>query len=282
MKLRHPVSAKRKVIERRLEGESLKRLALAFGLPKSTVQGWIAGLELPDLASKKLLKRARAERIEALSRRRRIIPASLYTSSFSPELVRFFAHTLFDGSIFPDRVVYYSSHLILAEQFASSGRCLFGLKPTWHQTEEGVYRVYFFSKNLVDFLTARRSFLLGNITQMGRSERLAFLKAFFDDEGSVAFRPESGKRVVRGYQKNVEILQLIAELLKGFDIDSRLDNVSRSPELVISCQENIERFSRSIGFSEGVSFLATRKNSYYSQPVEKQAILRRLLRSYAS
>jgi hypothetical protein len=271
---------KNKVIEKRKWGVSLKELASELRLPISTVQGWIRGLPLSNEAIIRIHSKAKQARILSLQKRRIALPAPVYSGSFSPSSVRFLAHCLFDGSIFHDHVVYYSSHLSLSKQFAADGQRLFTLQPKRRHTKENVYRVYFYPKNLVDFLLSRKSFLLETVVWMGKAEQLEFLKAFFDDEGSVGFRPEVGKRVVRGYQKDIKTLLLIGQLLKGFGIDSRLENLSYSPEIVISGRKNIEKYYHFISFSKGVTFLAKRINSYYDQPVEKRVILEQLLSSY--
>lgn len=279
MKPRHPFSLKAEVIKRRQEGESLKRLVVGFGLPKSTIQGWIVNIRLSKTAQQVIDSRARAQRIKALSNRRLVLPPRLYTDVFSPDLVRFLAHCLFDGSIRHDQAIYYSSHFALAEKFAIDGQKLFGLRPRWGQNSDKVYRVHFFSKNLAEFLLERKSFLLENIGHMKSAHKLEFLKAFFNDEGSVSYRVETGKRAVRGYQKDVYVLEVVASLLKGFGINSKLESLNHSPEIAIRGQENIEKFARIINFDAGVSFLATRKNSYYKKPVEKRALIQ-LLASY--
>ncbi len=280
MKARHPQELKEEIVKQRLLGTSLKKLAREFDLPKSTVQWWICQLTLSDTAQEVLTERARSERIEALRTRRIPLPTQTQTLSFSPTLVRFIAHTLFDGSIFQDQIVYYSSHRSLADRFAREGKAIFSLEPHWFLTREKVYRVHFYSKNLVDFLRERSKVLIQQIMRLGSRQRLEFLRAFFDDEGSVSFRPETSQRVIRGYQKDVSVLRLVASLLAQFEIESNLENLGRSPEITIRGQLNIKKFAQLINFSKGVIFRATRKNSYYSKPIEKRLVLLNLLRSY--
>lgn len=280
MKPRHPFELKTKVANRRREGESLKRLVVEFGLPKSTIQGWIASITLSQSARNRIDERAKEQRRGVRSNRRLALPSTIYFTPFSPDLIRFFAHCLFDGSIRHDQVIYYSSHLALAEKFADNGQKIFGLKPKWGKKEVGVLRVHFFSRNLAEFLLSRRKFLFENIGHMDRDHQLEFLKAFFNDEGSVTYREESGKKAVRGYQKDVDILRIVASLLQGLGIDSRLESLEHSPEIAIRGRENIEKFAQFIGFDAGVSFLATRKNSYYPKPIEKRIVLRQLIASY--
>lgn len=280
MKPRHPPELKKKVIERRQKGESLKRLVVEFGLPKSTVQGWIANILLSKRAKNRLNERARQQRGSIRSNRRLVLPPTIYSTPFSPDLVRFFAHCLFDGSIRHDQVIYYSSHSALAQKFAENGQKLFGLKPRWGKNEVGVWRIHFFSRNLAEFLLARKKFLIKNIGQMEHDHQIEFLKAFFNDEGSVTFRAKTGRKAVRGYQKDVGVLEIVASLLQSLGIDSKLESLAHSPEIAIRGRENIEKFAQVINFDAGVSFLATRKNSYYGKPIEKRVVLRQLLASY--
>jgi|GEM_PF-5247118 len=280
MKLRYSSQTKKGVIERRRQGVSLQGLVTEFNIPKSTIQGWVSRVRMPPELREKMLLRASKNRQVALSRRRIKLPNSILEQLYSLEFIRFFAHCLFDGSVFRDQVVYYSSHLKLAQQFANDGQKLFGLVPHWYKTKFHIYRVHFYSKNLVDHLNKSKSSFLEGILKQELDCQIVFLKAFFDDEGSVTYRPKTSKRSVRGYQKDVGILRLISLMLGHLGIDSVLENVNRYPEIAIRGRVNIENFARLINFSHGVSFLATRKNSYYSRPIEKQKVLQALLASY--
>lgn len=179
-----------------------------------------------------------------------------------------------------DRVVYYSSHKTLAQNFAEIGSRLFGLHPHWQLAKNDVYRVNFYARNLTEFVRLETPQLLEKIEQMSLGHRRAFLRAFFDDEGTVTFRPEKHWRKVRGYQKDVSLLELIQRLLAQYNIVSSIESMSGSPEIVIRQKESIIRFANEINFSTGAVFRATRSNSYYTKSISKREVLKALIASY--
>lgn len=266
--------------QRRL-GYSLNELAFLSGIPKSTIQGWVRSVHLNWAARQRLENRIRTGGARGRTKRRIKLPDAVYRDNYDLLIMtRFIAHSLFDGSVYRDRIVYYSSHLVLAQQFADDGNRLFRLKPRWLITEEGVYRVIFYSRNLVDYVKTQQARLLARERGMNPHEQLILLQAFFDDEGSVAFSIKSGKRKVRGYQKDQRIIRLIRQLLIEHGIEAGTENLNHCPEIVISRRENLERFAEKINFTPGVCFRALRSNSIYRIPTEKREVLKRALDSY--
>ena len=106
------------------------------------------------------------------------------------------------------------------------------------------------------------------------TKKKVFLQAFFDDEGSVHF----DKKLVRGYQYNLEILKLVQKLLKDFNIESRIDE--KYKEIVISRKPNLIKFRNEINFSKGIYINPARKNSVWKRKLEKRKILDYLINSY--
>ena len=104
-----------------------------------------------------------------------------------------------------------------------------------------------------------------------------FIRAFFDDEGCMDFRPKNNVRRIRGYQKDVLILKIIKTLLADLNIESR---VILPNEVVISGKENLMRFEREINFSPGVYMNGNRSNSRWKKHVEKRELLRQAIASF--
>lgn len=104
-----------------------------------------------------------------------------------------------------------------------------------------------------------------------------FVRAFFDDEGCVDFRPYSRKKRVRGYQKDVSVLKKVQSVLTSFNISSR---VVMPNEVVISGKENLIRFEKEINFSKGVRVNGNRSNSIWKEHLEKRVLLRRAIESF--
>jgi intein-encoded DNA endonuclease-like protein len=106
-----------------------------------------------------------------------------------------------------------------------------------------------------------------------------FIRAFFDDEGCMDFRPKNNVRKVRGYQKNMQILRIIKALLADLDITARIVFPN---EVVIVGKENLIRFEREINFSPGVYMNGARSNSRWKKHIEKRELLRRAIESFKS
>ncbi len=106
-----------------------------------------------------------------------------------------------------------------------------------------------------------------------------FVRAFFDDEGCMDFRPKTNHRRVRGYQKEVHVLKIVRELLEEFSIDSHIEMPN---EVVIVGKDNLQRFEQEINFSPGVYMNGNRSNSRWKKHMEKRVLLRRAIESFKS
>ncbi|OGZ00870.1 MAG: hypothetical protein A2946_03865 [Candidatus Liptonbacteria bacterium RIFCSPLOWO2_01_FULL_53_13] len=107
-----------------------------------------------------------------------------------------------------------------------------------------------------------------------------FLKAFFNDEGSVYFNSSSRVRRVTGVQYDHRILHLVKTLLGNFGISSDIDMHTHA--VVISGQSNLLRFRKHIGFARGLTVNGTRANSRWKKSLEKRHILNRAIAFYKS
>ncbi|MDP3661380.1 MAG: LAGLIDADG family homing endonuclease [bacterium] len=148
--------------------------------------------------------------------------------------------------------------------------------PQKYESIPGVFKIGYYNVELESFFKQKARELLENIQNMGKGFQRTFLRAFFDDEGSVYFIRK--RRAVRGYQHNAKILMLIKRLLKNFSIKSNVDE--KYNEIMITRKENILRFAKEINFSKGVRVNGNRSNSIWRKSLEKREILRRALASY--
>ena len=87
-----------------------------------------------------------------------------------------------------------------------------------------------------------------------------------------------GKRSVRGYQHDLEILCIVRRLLSDFSIESKIDH--KYFEIIISRRENLLKFQKLINFSKGLRVNGQRSNSIWKESLEKREILRRAIASY--
>jgi hypothetical protein len=126
---------------------------------------------------------------------------------------------------------------------------------------------------------AKSDELLSEVRKMDYSLQREFIRAFFDDEGCIDYRTKRNTRQIRGYQKNVEVLQLIQELLTHTGIVAHL---ALPNEVVISGKENLMRFQKEIGFSPGIYINGNRSNSIWKESLEKRELLRRAIASFKS
>ena len=141
----------------------------------------------------------------------------------------------------------------------------------------GVQRISYNNVALAAFLHEKSRELLTEVHTFPLSFQREFLRAFFDDEGCMDFRPKRNRRVVRGYQKDREVLFLVQQLLQNFGIGA---SVRGKNEVVISGKENLLRFQKEINFSHGVAINGSRSNSIWKESLEKRELLQRAIDSF--
>ena len=146
----------------------------------------------------------------------------------------------------------------------------------YRDNRSGVIKLSYSNVELAAFLNAKVIEFISYIPHATQEEKIAFLKAFYDDEGNVTFK--GTKKAVRGYQHSVPILELVQKLLAELDIYSRV--VPKFFEICISRKADIIRFAELINFSEGLCVNGQRSNSIWKESLEKREILRRLIADY--
>ena len=210
--------------------------------------------------------------------RRRQRRKVLKPEGWSAELVSLVAHFMFDGEIKDKNgCVYQNRNIALINQVRSLMKKIFQLEPIVRfYPDTGVHRISYFYVDLADYMKRKSLELKRYLKDASLEEKRAFLRTFFDDEGS-AYIWENNRKV-RGYQHDLEILKLVQKLLEDFDIHSRIDK--KYKEIVISKKENLIKFRDKINFSKGVYINPNRKNSIWKEKLQKRQILERAISSY--
>lgn len=252
------------------------------GRAKSSVHLHIKDI---PLSRKRLeeIKKASGERIRkfALARKGKSVRPFKPFEKWKKETVSLTAHLLFDGGIYPTSGCAYNnrSEALLA-RVEECMRFVYAFKPTRYTNPlTDVLRISYHNVALANYMKSKVYELLQNVGGFPRPLKVEFVRAFFDDEGCVDYRPEKNRRSVRGYQKDTKILQVVRALLQDFDIGSR---IVLPNEVVIVGKENLMRFEKEINFSPGVYMNGNRTNSRWKKHVEKRELLKQAIVSFKS
>lgn len=263
----------------RAEGFSFGEIASKLRLPKSVAHWHARNIELSP-SQKRTIAKKRQDLCRAHPNRRKgrcVAGRNVHKPVlWNEELVHVIAHLIFDGSIEKCGCVYYNSSEINAVHMSGLLKRVFGVEPKIKARENGVYAVSAYYVELADYAREKEKELLEYIRIAPKNETITFLRAFFDDEGSVYYK--DGKRRIRGSQDSIQILGLVKALLTDLGISSRIDVTAKAVE--ISGRKELAHFKDLIGFSEGIFVNPERKNSIWKQKLEKMDILNRALDSY--
>ncbi|NCO62060.1 hypothetical protein GW879_01230 [Candidatus Kaiserbacteria bacterium] len=229
-----------------------------------------------------MLKKIQRESINEFNirvRKGRCVPGRivLKPKNWTEELIFLVAHLMFDGEIQTHSCIYHNRNKVLINQVAKLMMNVFRLQPyKWLNKETGVHRISYHYVELADYMKRKAQDLKKYIKTATLPEKEIFLKSFFADEGCAYKR--GNKRLVRGFQNNLEILNLVQKLLKDFEIESKIDE--KYKEIIISRKSNLIKFRDKINFSKGIYINPNRKNSIWKQKLEKREILNQIINSY--
>lgn len=264
----------------RKKGFTLGQIIKIVKLPKTTVFDHIQNIPL-SIEIKQRIKKEAVRRITEFSRKRKgkCIPGRIVIKpkDWTNELIFLAAHFMFDGEIRHGSCIYQNRNVFLMNSMRQSMENVFNLTPYYRFYEEtGVHRISYHYIELSDYFRKKAEKLKSYIKNTSLSEKKIFLRVFFDDEGCVYWWRKARK--IRGFQHNLEILELIQKLLKDFGIESKIDK--KYKEIIISRKENLIKFRNKINFSEGVYINPDRKNSIWKKKLEKREILNKIIDSY--
>jgi len=272
---------KQKCIELRKQDFTIKEITQVLKRSKTSVYFHVKNIS----KTKALLAKIRENSLTHLNRIKPNLKGISWTGrhcrgfqEWTPELVNLIAHTIFDGEFNRTNTFYHNRSIKLINHFKESMKIIYDYEPATYKDKNGVIRLGYYSVELTNFLREKSDYLVKNISLMSIDFQREFLKAFFDDEGSIYFQKKRNSRRVKGSQYDDEILFLVQRLLKNFDIESKVD--ARFHEIIVSRRENLGKFAEEINFSPGVKVNGKRSNSIWKKDLEKRKILSRALNSY--
>ncbi|MDP1707091.1 MAG: LAGLIDADG family homing endonuclease [bacterium] len=273
-------SFKEQCIALRKEGYSIIEIMKATGRAKSSVRTHIKDIPLSRERLEEI-KKVSGERIRkfAMARKGKSVRPFKPFKQWNEERVSLASHFLFDGGIYPRSGCTYNNRSEALVSRVEEHMCsVYDFEPT-HYTNSltGVLRISYHNVALAIYMKNKMRELLQNVRRLSLNLKTEFVRAFFDDEGCIDYRPEKNRRSVRGYQKDVKILRLIQALLKDLEIESR---VILPNEVIIVGRDNLTKFERKINFSPGVYMNGNRSNSRWKKHMEKKELLRRAIRSF--
>lgn len=259
-------------INLRKKGFSLKEISVRNNISKSTLSLWFRNVRLSKSAKDSIHQKIKQGQLNGNRSRRIIIPGNKWSS----EYINLIGHFMFDGGKRHDGLSYYNRNYSLIEQIEYLSNKYFKLKSSIAKQQNDVYRLNLYSKDLLEKFPTIKMDLISYLPLSKTLHKISFLKAFFDDEGSIYW--SRGNRRIRGYQKDSSILSLVNNLLSSLKIESKIDG--KYSEIIISCKENIIQFSKLINFSNGIFINHKRKNSKYIESISKKVLLSQMINSY--
>ncbi len=264
----------------RKQGHTLTEIMQMLGRSKTSIFFHIQDIPL-DAEKIRAIRKASGIRIRqyAIARKGKSTRLFKRFEKWTTDTVLLVAHLIFDGEI-RNGAIYNNRSEALIRQVEVCMRGIYDFHPTRYKNVlTGVSRISYFNVEFATFLKEKRKELIRDVRKMPHDLKLEFLRAFFDDEGCMDYRPQSNRRKIRGYQKDVMILKIISNLLGDFGIESR---VVKPNEIVITGKENLQRFARTINFSLGVYINGNRANSRWKRHIEKRELLTRAIKSFKS
>jgi hypothetical protein len=268
-------------IELRKQDMSIIEIMRITGRPKTSVYEHIKDISL----SKKRIAQYRETsgkwiREFALVRKGKSVRTFKMFEKWSTNSVLLIAHLLFDGEIARTRCAYNNRSITLIERVEQLMGEWYEFEPSRYQNKlTGVYRITYNNVALGAYFHNKSKELLREIKKMPIELKREFIRAFFDDEGCIDYRPKENKRSIRGYQKDVRILKIIKTVLADFGIVAR---IVLPNEVIIVGKENLMQFEKEINFSSGVYMNGNRSNSRWKKHIEKRELLKQAIASFKS
>lgn len=280
--MRHPPTIITNIKRMRIANFTLGEIITKTSLPKTTIYYHIRSIPKSETLTSKISSINRAmQKVQAVRRRGKSVKGYKFSKpgKWTADFVNLIAHFLFDGQIRYASCLYHNRSPVLIEHVVNLAKRVLGTDDYKRYIDKnGVVRISYNNVELANFIRVKSEELPGYIICAPEEQKISFLTAFFDDEGCITFSKK--KRIIRGYQHNERILILIQKLLRGFDIESKVD--ARFNEIVISRHPNLGKFAKQIGFMRGLCVNGKRTNSIWKKDLEKTRILEMALNSYSN
>ncbi len=250
------------------------------GIAKSTLYFYLKDIFLNSKQKQEVEVRRKAKCSDKPNPRKgKCLPGReiIKPETWSDKLVHVVAHFMFDGRVDEDGCIYYSKDRYQIEHMKNLISELFQAKPRIQLRDNGVYGLVFYHVEFAKHIKRLQEKIFDYLNNgSSLSDKKEFLKAFFDDEGNIYYSKNT--RRVRGYQKSLQRLELIRDLLLGLGINGRINRDGAYIE--ISGRENLKRFSQDINFSSKIYLNPERKNSIWRKKIAKRKLLELAIDSY--
>lgn len=272
---------KEEIIKLRQEGYSYSEISKKVGKSKKFVYKIAKNINFNERGSIRYHK-------EVKGIIKRIKPQD---KNLSLRKTRILSHIMFDGTIYKSNayhsvIRYINSSKELIEQFAKDVLEVYGLKPSAFEEIKGkhlpIYKVGFYSKEMFnDVLKFSPSYstskeeteIPAEIVNGDTNLRIEFLKAFWEDEGSIS----STGRIMGDLKSKKVINQLIKlheELELKFKLTKYLDKNGFIYKIYLpKSQENLEKFHNMGLFDKSIithgKNLGRRKVDVLKEHIEK-------------
>ena len=272
-------SFKQQCIDLRKKDKTLNEIVAIVGRSKTTVYFHIKDIPLSNEKKAEISANSRRQALKNSAARKGIAlkPYKPFTI-WTPELVLLVSHLVFDGEILKHKCIYNNRSRSLTDRVEQLAHQVYDFPAKISiDKSSGVRRVQYFNVELADFLYKKAIEIIEIIILRPSVDQREFLRAFFDDEGCMDFRPKESLRRIRGYQKDRKILKLVQNLLLNFDIESKLQGKN---EVVIRGKDNLQKFQQEINFSKGVRLNPNRSNSTWKKNIEKRKLLDMAIKSF--
>ena len=273
------INFKEQCIALRKKGYSIIEIMKATGRARSSMHTHIKNIPLSDKRIEQYkIESGKRIRKFALARKGKSMRSFRPFTAWSVDTVLLVAHFLFDGEIARVRCAYNNRSEALIERVTRLMRKWYDFEPKRYQNQlTGVYRISYHNVVLGAYIQKKSIELLRQIKKMPLDLKREFVRAFFDDEGCMDFRPLTNHRRIRGYQKNVRVLKIVRALLQELGVESHTELPN---EIVIVGKGNLLRFEREVNFSQGVYINGKRSNSRWKKHIEKRELLKMAIASF--
>jgi|SRR3989344_5612572 len=267
--------------ELRVKNFTLTEIVKKTNLSKSRIFDYIRDIPQSKCLIKKIkLNKIEGQKIGALGRRGKSIKQYIFNKPkiWDSGFVNFTAHFLFDGCVQRTWCGYNNRNQTLIQIIVRGMNKYLNVSDykIYKNRRTGVVRIAYHNVEIASFIKIKTKELLEYILFAPQNQKISFLQAFFDDEGSINFK--NNVRVVRGYQHSRKILEIVQKLLSDLEIEAKIDN--RDIEISIGRKENLLKFQKLINFTPGLKVNGNRSNSIWKKDLEKRKILQMAINSY--
>ena len=258
---------------------SLLDIVRITGRPKASVYPYIKNIPLSEKKLEAIRKKNNAHLQKvAASRRGKSGRNFKKFSAWTENMALLVSHLTFDGEISRSTCSYNNRNRTLLQRVEQLMKEIYIFEPNRYENKlTGVHRISYHNVALASYLKEKSKKLLEEAPRLASGPKREILRAFFDDEGCMDFRPLRNLRQIRGYQKDTRVLHTISSLLSDFGIKS---SVQKPNEVVISRKENLLKFKKEINFSPGVFINGNRTNSSWKKHLEKRELLNMAIASF--